>query len=254
MSEFLESFFSSMSEYLLDHPGDPQPLLANFEDWDADPKRLAIYGRFVQIHVKSVVGTVYAGLKASVDAKLWGRWLQGYYSTRPAGSAYQVNGAAEGFVSFLAQQDDRPPYALDLARFEWTKLQVYHSLTALEPRPARLIANPTLVMLEHPWKICAYFSRHAKASAAGEPVNPVNPPEAGDEVALLWRHPKTRFVRYHSASSRALLSLKMAMESISAEEAAVAGGVPMANVEEAVLEWIGNGLVLGPGGEAQGAS
>jgi uncharacterized protein len=249
MSEFLEGFFSSMSKYLLDHPDDPQPLLETFDGWDADPKRLAIYGRFVQTHVRSVVGTIYAGLKASVEGELWSRWIRDYYQTRPAGAAYQINGAAEGFVSFLAQQDDRPPFALDLARFEWGKLQVYHSRTALPERTSRLIANPTLVMFEHPWKICAYVSRHTKH----EKDSALETPKAGSEVALIWRHPKTRFVRYVSATPRALLTLKMAMESIPVEEAAAAGGVPAANVEEAVVEWIGKGLVLGPEDYVPGA-
>jgi hypothetical protein len=243
VSEFLDTFFSSMSEYVFEHPGDPQPLIAQFAGWNVAPERLAIYGRFVQAHVRGVLGLVYAGSKRASNPEDWVRWGRSYYATRPAASAYELNGAAEGFVRFLSKQADCPPYLLELARFEWAKLQVYHSRTPLPEQVTGLVANPTLVMLEHTWQICPFFCRHQQAGAG----DPVDPPEPGDEVALIWRSPKTRLSRFQRATPRALLALKMAMESITAEEAAAAGGVPVANVEDAVSEWTEQGLILGPG-------
>jgi hypothetical protein len=226
-----------MERFFLEHAEEPEWLLERFPGWDAAPERLAIYGRFVPGHVRRVTNTVFKACRRLVPEETWEAWLDGYYATQPAGVDYRINGCAQGFLAFLEAQPDRPPYLVDLARFEWTKLCVYEDSSEVPVAVDRLTVNPTLHSLEHPWRLCPFYAQ--EEGERGEP-------EAGDEVALLWRNPKTRFTRFQAAGPRSLLVLKMALEGIPVAAAAAAGGVSEEQVEAAVREQAARGLVLLP--------
>jgi hypothetical protein len=223
-----------MSDYVFEHPRDPERLVERFEGWEADPKRVAIYGRFVLGHVASTLEKVYPACHEATPADVWARWLPLYYARRPASSRHELNELAVDFPAFVASRDDAPPFLEALARFEWAKLGVYHSQTELPREPTRLVANPTLTMIDLPWAISRWYPERE-----GEPVE-----EA--EIALLWREPERRWVRYAPATSRRLLALKIAVEEIPVAEAAAAGGVEEAAVAKAVEEALERGLLLGP--------
>jgi hypothetical protein len=233
VSAFLDSFYAEMGAFFFDHPDDPQVLVDHFDGWDAEPKRVAIYGRFVQNHVADTVASVYSACREATDDAVWKRWSALYYATRPSQS-WRINQVAEPFAAFVAAQPDAPPFLSALARFEWEKLLVYHAQTPIPKAPTRLVANPTLTFLEHPWHLCAYYR-----SREGTPA-------AGDEVALIWRNPTSRLVRYQAANARTLLAIKMAMEEISVADAAAAGGVEPKQVEVALDEAVERGLLLAP--------
>ena len=63
-----------------------------------------------------------------------------------------------------------------------------------EERTERLTVNPTLTVLQHPYQICAYVRAQARGPA----------PAAGDEMALLWRHPRQLTTFFIEARERVL--------------------------------------------------
>jgi hypothetical protein len=72
------------------------------------------------------------------------------------------------------------------------------------------------------------------------------PPEPGEELALLWRHPETLTTMYMAASDRSLLVLKMAVEGLSVADVSAATGVSARDIQDAVDSCVKDGLVLVP--------
>jgi hypothetical protein len=72
-------------------------------------------------------------------------------------------------------------------------------------------------------------------------------PEAGEELALLWRHPEHLVTYYVEATPPALLVLKMALEGLAVADVAAATGMPEAELRGAVERFTRDGLVLAPG-------
>ena len=129
-----------------------------------------------------------------------------------------------------------------VARLEWQVFEAYR-----RPDPERSAAsglgprvNPTLVTLEPGWRLCPWLARSPRAGL----------PERGDEVALVWRHPETLRSRYHSATPRHLLALKIVLEEIAVERAAAEAGVDVAEVEAVLAGAVASGLLI-PGSESR---
>ena len=233
---FLDRYYASLERFFFEYPTEPARLIAEYPDCGISAERLAIYGRFVTGHVRRTIGEVFSACRALTPDAVWEGWTSAYYQRRPA-KHYRLNRAADGFVAFLEEQADLPPYLLDLARFEWTKVQVYTGETEVPAEVSALTVNPTLVTLEHGWRICSYYARREQDPS---------PPVEGQEIALVWRDPVTRLVRYHSAGPTALLALKLALEGIESERAAAEGGVSLDTVEGAIAQQAARGLVLLP--------
>jgi uncharacterized protein len=71
-------------------------------------------------------------------------------------------------------------------------------------------------------------------------------PVAGDEVALLWRHPTRHDVLHRQADSAALLVLEAAVERLPLAQTAEAVGRPLTWLEAQVARLAEAGLVLAP--------
>ncbi|RMG09521.1 MAG: DUF2063 domain-containing protein [Planctomycetota bacterium] len=241
-SPSLAEFFSTMERFLVERPREPTWLVERFPGWKARPERLAIYGRFVEGHVRRVTASVYPACRELLGEERWDSLLADYYLTRPAGEDPRINGCARSFPDFLAEREDLPEWLAPLATFERAKLEVYYHPARIPLQPEHLVPNPTLEAFESSWLVCQAYARFRRGAAT--------PPEPGDEIALLWRSPRTRFVCWRAASPRELLALKLAVEGISVEAAAAAGGVAPADVREAVAACAREGLVLAPAGEA----
>ncbi|MFP2930599.1 DUF2063 domain-containing protein [Pyxidicoccus sp. 3LG] len=241
MKPGLKHFFDSMGAYFA-RPGAEslERLYAEHPGWDARRERVALYGDFVRGHVRGVLEKVFPLVRNAVGPEAWGALVEGYTLTRPA-RHHELNHAGEGFPAFVA--DAAGPSGLAafvpaLARFEWTDFAVFASAEPMPEKAERLTANPTLVVLEHAFRLCAYVrARGAKAE-----------PEAGEELALLWRHPGQLVTFYMEATPPALLVLKMAVEGLSASDVAVATGMPEAELRESVARFTRDGLVLAHGG------
>lgn len=237
MKPGLQHFFDSMADYLAD-PSRQERLHAAYPGWDASPSRVAIYGRFVLGHVSTTLEKLYPLTLASVGPERWKQLVDRYTATRP-GRHHEMNRMGEAFPAFLADMAEAlrlPEFVPALARFEWADWAVYVSEEQVPERVERLTVNPTLTVLQHPFRLCAYVRQKGSAQA----------PEAGDEMAFMWRHPRELTTWFMSAHERALLVLKMAMEGLSPSDVAAATGVPESDVRQAVEECSRDGLVIAP--------
>ncbi|TQF14817.1 DUF2063 domain-containing protein [Myxococcus llanfairpwllgwyngyllgogerychwyrndrobwllllantysiliogogogochensis] len=239
MKPSLKHFFDSMGTYLARPGGESlEELYTAHPEWRAPSSRVSLYGDFVRGHVRSALEKLFPMLRGAVGAEAWNALVEDYTLTRPA-RHHEVNHMGEGFPAFVADgvsSRGLPPHAPALARFEWSDFAVFSSQAESPERVERLTPNPTLLVLEQPYRICAYV----RAKGA------VVVPQAGDELALLWRHPAHLVTYYQEATPHALLVLKMAVEGLSASDVAVATGMPEADILGAVARLSRDGLVLSP--------
>ncbi|WNG35782.1 DUF2063 domain-containing protein [Archangium violaceum] len=238
MKPGLRSFFDSMTEFFTaPGPDALERLYAAHPGWDAPRSRVELYGRMVRHHGRATLEKLYPLTRASVDEAGWAELARAYEASRPP-RPFEMNYLGEGFPGFLADEAARrglPDFLPALARFEWADFAVYTSMEPVPESVERLTVNPTLVVLEHPFQLCAYV----RAKGRGRP-------EPGQEMALLWRHPERLVTMYLAASHRSLLALKMAVEGLTPAQVSAATGVAEADIRAAVEACVADGLVLSP--------
>ncbi|NVJ22920.1 putative DNA-binding domain-containing protein [Myxococcus sp. AM011] len=241
MKPSLKHFFDSMGSYLARPGGESlERLYTAHPEWRAPSSRVSIYGDFVRGHVRTALEKLFPLLRGAVGAEAWLALVEDFTLTRPA-RHHEVNRVGEGFPAFVADAVSSrglTPYAPALARFEWSDFAVFVSQAEAPAPVERLTPNPTLVVLEQPFRICAWVRARGQGAARG--------PEAGDELALLWRHPERLVTYYQEATPAALLVLKMAVEGLSASDVATATGMPEADILDSVARLSREGLVLAP--------
>ncbi len=238
MKPGLRGFFDSMTEYFA-APGPEalERLYSAHPGWDAPRTRVALYGRLVGHHVKATLEKLYPLAWASVGEERWVELVRAYEASRPV-RPFELNHVGEGFPAFLADEVERrglPAFLPALARFEWTDFAVYTSPEPVSDKVERLTVNPTLVVLEHPFHLCAYV----RAKGQGTPT-------PGQEMALMWRHPERLVTMFLAANDRSLLAVKMALEGLTPAQVAAATGVAEADIRTAVDACVQEGLVLSP--------
>lgn len=235
MKPELSEFFSSMDAYFRDSR-QLQALRARFPGWDASPSRLAVYGRFVDGHVQGTLEKLFPLTRSVMSAEQWARIVRAYYETAPA-QHFEINQLGASFGSFLADRTEAEGVAAfvpAVAKFEWADFEVYASEEEIPSQVRALTANPTLTVLQHPFRLVPWMRSNPRPAA----------PEQGDETVLMWRHPKTHLTTYLAADPRSLLVLKLAVEGISIEDAAAAGGISPAEVRAFVELFARDGMVL----------
>jgi selenobiotic family peptide radical SAM maturase len=135
------------------------------------------------------------------------------------------------------QQTQQPEYGNDLERLRQAFEMLRGRAAALPSAVEELCLNPTLMIMELPWRgLAGLIDENSGADA----------PVKGPEQLLLWVHPADRAPRARPATNEDLLVLKMAAESIPAEAVAAAGGLPVGAVETAVDRAVRQGLLLAP--------
>ena len=246
MKPALKHFFDSMDAYLAGPPGAEgvSTLSASHPGWDVDPERMALYGQFVRGHVRSTLEKLFPLTRRAAAPEAWDALVEGYTRTRPA-KHHEINRLGEGFAPFVADvaaPRSLPPFLPALARFEWTDFAVFASEEVIPEAVERLTPNPTLAVLEQPYRLCAFVRARGAQDV----------PEEGQELALLWRHPERLVTFYMEATPPALLVLKMAVEGLSEQAVTQATGMAAAEVHAAVARFAREGLVLLPGPSASG--
>ncbi|MFY0575210.1 DNA-binding domain-containing protein [Cystobacter fuscus] len=234
----LQHFFESMRTYRAE-PGATglERLYAAHPGWEAPRARVALYGRFVRHHVADGVGKLFPLVRRCVGEAAWEELVRGYFATGPA-RHYELNRLGAHFPDFLsdkAPERGLPAWVPELARFEWTDFAVYASEERVPVAVERLSPNPTLAVLRHSCRLCPFV----RGGARGEP-------RSGEELALLWRHPRDLVTLYMAADDVALLALKMAVEGLAPTEVAVSTGVAESDIRAAVARCVADGLVLPP--------
>jgi uncharacterized protein len=232
----LEAFFAAQARF---HAAAATPREAaralREAGFAASEERLALYAELVFGHLEATLAQVYPACRAALAPAAWRDLVARFYARRPA-TRFDLNHASQGWPAFVGAEPALPPWLPALARFEWTSYAIYASETELPATVDRLTLNSTAELVEHGWALCPYVSAPPTRAA----------PAATPEVAVLWRDPVTLHTRFLAASPRTLLAIKLAVEGISTEAAAAAGGVPVARIEEAVREHVRLGLLLAP--------
>jgi len=145
-----------------------------------------------------------------------------------------------GLPAFVAEHAgalDLPPFAADLVRLEHALCARGDAGGALPVSTDALVVNPSLAILELDWRLIDCVT-------AGGSVE--QPPAPGRELAMVWQMPLTGAPVAARARDRDLLVIKMALEGISEEQAARAGGVSVRAIADAVDRVVRSGVVLGP--------
>ena len=142
----------------------------------------------------------------------------------------------EGLLRDNAARLPLPPYAPELARMERHAFEAARQ-SSVPPGSERLTVNPSLVIFRNTWRhlpsLVDFFQKERT-------------PEAGEEMAVVWRQPSTDRIHAKAATPEDLLVLKMALEELSPREVALEGGVPVAAVQEAVVRALDAGILIGP--------
>jgi hypothetical protein len=236
MKPGLRHFFASMEAFLTG-PAGVEGLHAAHPGWEAPRSRLALYGDFARGNTRDIVRKLYPLTSKLLGEAVFVPLVEAYRATRPARS-YDINRLGEGFPAFVADEAvvrGLPAWVPELARFEWVDFAVFASEEEVPTRVERLTVNPTLQVLPMTFRVCVCV--RAKAEA---------PPEPGEELALLWRHPEQLTTMYMSGSDRSLLVLKMAVEGLTPADVAAATGVAEQDIQDAVAFCAKDGLVLVP--------
>jgi uncharacterized protein len=229
MKARLEGFFAAMAGFL-SHPEGLPP------DWESADSRVALYGRFVREHVRTALEKLYPLTQQQAGAAQWERLVEGFTATGPA-RHFELNRLGESFPSFVADVTvgwELPAFLPALSRFEWADWAVYASEEPMPGRVERLTVNPTLTVLQHPFRLCAFVREQGKR------------PEEGSEVALLWRHPQQLSTWFMPADEQTLLVLKMAVEGLSSANVAAATGLEEEALHRLVEGCARQGIVLLP--------
>lgn len=243
MKPELEGFFSSMAE-LFAEPRHAEQVHARQGRGAPPLERLRLYGRFVEGHVHSTLKKIFPSTRAALGARFEPLAAE-YYRLRPA-THYELNRAAEGFVAFLADRASRehlPAHVPAMARFEWTDFATYAAELDVPRQVDAPAVNPTLTVLQHPYALTRFF-------ALAPPQRPPTP-AAADEIALLWRHPRSHLTTFVAADPVRLLALKLVLEAIAPERAAAETGVDVETLSAALRQGADEGFLLLPAPGAQ---
>lgn len=109
-----------------------------------------------------------------------------------------------------------PQFLPELARLEWSLHQTNSNKIELPSEIGRLCMNPTVRLLRLSWKNLPLILNPQRETTSVTP-------ERGEELVLVWKEPQTGEVRTQAASDEDLVALKIVMEGIKVEDAAVAG-------------------------------
>jgi selenobiotic family peptide radical SAM maturase len=126
-----------------------------------------------------------------------------------------------------------PAWLADLAKIE--SAIVFAGETEI-PCPQTLDVNPALQVIPSEWKnLVAIIKGNAE-----------KPPEPGNEMILVWRHPAGSDIEVRPASDDDLLALKMIVEGISSGDVAALGGIPVSAADASISRAIKQGLLISP--------
>lgn len=132
-----------------------------------------------------------------------------------------------------------PQFLPELARLEWNLHQTNSNKIEFPLEIGQLCVNPTVRLLQLSWKNLPLILRPQRETSSVTP-------EWAEELVLVWKDPQTGEVRTQAASDEDLLALKIVMEGTKAEDAALAGKVPVGAVDAAVDHAVEKGTLLAP--------
>ncbi len=230
MKPSLAAFFETMDAFFA---GDASEVPG------APAERMALYARFVASHPRAMLEKNFPLTKGILGEGPWAELVTTFCLRHPPRS-HEINQAAAGFPAFLLEEGPArglPAFLPALAQFEWCDFGVYAQAVDLPQGVTAPTPNPTLQVLQHPFRMAAWV----QAKAARPPA-----PEEGEETLLVWRHPVTHKVRFRAADPQSLLALKLAVEGIPVAVAAQEAGLGEDALWALLRRQEADGLVLLP--------
>jgi selenobiotic family peptide radical SAM maturase len=136
-------------------------------------------------------------------------------------------------IHAMLDELEAPAWLADLAKIESA---IAFTCETVIPCPQILDVNPALQVLPSAWK-------NLSAIIEG---NAEKPPEPGNEMILVWRHPASGDIEVRPATDDDLLALKMIVEDISPLDVAARGGLPVSALDASITRAIKHGLLISP--------
>ena len=171
----------------------------------------------------------FAGCRSLIDPTAWRGISSGchHFETLPA-----FLDSVQNYI----QSTQTPLFLAELARLEWHIWKAKNQDIEMPASALQIALNPSLVLLDLSWVDLTDY-----LSSAGSSL-----PHPGQELVLLWKHPKTGDVQSETASSESLLVLKMVLENIDARDVAQTGAIPLVAVRAAVDRTAEKGIIFLP--------
>ena len=150
----------------------------------------------------------------------------------PEGFLWPESHDGEGELLPLALLDGCPPFLPDLARLEWTVLQIGRESIELIDNKAHGVVNPTLEVLPVGWSGLPELLH-------GEPIQPR--PHEGHVAVFLA--PGEKGVQVRALSGHDLLAMKIVAERLDRREVASSGNISLRMVDAILAEGRRKGLI-----------
>ncbi|HNK46563.1 MAG TPA: putative DNA-binding domain-containing protein [Pseudomonadota bacterium] len=250
----LADFFAQMEPFLLgkaSHAATVEQLYgASPPQPDAD--RLAIYGRFCDVHRHEVLDGIFPYLRTIVvrlhGESGWDTLVRGYFDAHPM-HHFELNHNAVALPSFLGSLDASslgialPDYAAALADFEWWEwqtLSVEETADDLLPDGGPLRLHGSVELRPYPYDLLSWIEAADDLSCAEPPS-----PEKIDSLVLFWRD-RTQSLRRDRVSSVEIQIIKAVYEEHRLDAAlAEAMSIPIEQLAETALDLYQAGIVIG---------
>ena len=131
-----------------------------------------------------------------------------------------------------------PAYLSELARLEWCYHSVSLNQTEIRKEVDTVELNPSLEVLKLSWRLVHLLGTENRVSWVE--------PEQGEEWVFIWRDLNSSDIKVVAATDSDLLALKIVVDEIAIEEAAIIGKVPVVSIHEILSQAAQKGLILMP--------
>jgi len=136
---------------------------------------------------------------------------------------------------------DLPPWLKELIPMETHVLEIKDVLLPNPSVSQTFEINPALKLFSNTWRHLGQALVAALTPGVGK-----EPPVPGQELVMVWQDPVCGMVKAGPASNQDLLVLKMAEETLSPEQVAMATGAHLTDIRSALVRALDKGIVIGP--------
>lgn len=141
-----------------------------------DPRRMGVYQELVYENILSLLSGFFPVMDSLFTEKKWRELIAEFIREFKAETPYFPK-LGEEFIFFLSgrkQQDDEPPFLIELAHYEWIELELYMSEEALSaPIPDKKLSETGLSLSPLATPLCYHFPVHR----ISKEYQPLTPPE-----------------------------------------------------------------------------
>ena len=180
---------------------------------------------------KKDLENIYPVCRSFIGGYVWGNMIDGL--KEPVEAKRIIEKVAEE-----SKKENLASFLPDLARLEWTRHIVSNAEEILPERGENFDVNPTLEVVHLFWKISSVFDPEDNVL--------VETPDAGEEWVFLWRDSDSGKVNIETALDEELFAVKMVIDGIDPEEAAIMGEVSADQIYQVLSTVAQKGILTGP--------